>query len=788
MAGQFALGHQEGSRGAPPDAAHGTGPMQRSVPTLQLPGVQAAGTGLTGPGGLKPGLMRGPGGPPSAPTGAAPGGIPPGAQNQGTMQQRGMQHQMQAGVQYMPCIVPIDQWHATQMTSGAVAIGQVSAAQLQNGMMPQMQLPGGVVPLGHMQGAEQQQWGPGGKGSGKGDRPTRGRSPPKTGGYNRGGPSSGAPGEKPERDWAALRRALPQPDAGGARTDPPARPGLSGAGGLGRPPAQASDANGQPGPAKENVWRPSILGDPEAQKNAEIRHPIERRESAERRKSPPRHGGKSPTRQGGHSPGRGFGGGGAGIPRPGSPGASGRPRSPFGGNRPRSPFRSSSNGPGHYQAQKSERWLQTLPSRDTVQVSLIADAQALQQAAHQMSFLDFLGPDAMTAVAVQGIKLGTAAGRLCLVQVAFRDGAGLQCLLFDAVQLGAQQLQSALSPFLQNQNAAKIVHDAHQTATVLAHKFGISLAGAIDAQWAYETLSKTPYAPLTEVLNYCGMATPSSNEEMAKLDRTPEVWSQRPLARSVLTIAAQAACALHAAGPVLWQRLYWMLGPSANHMVAGASQQRVVMAAAAGFACRKAGLWTADPKPDAVDHADNDNEFDDWLARRFRGEKAASQGAAAALRAKSSENRPAPLPFGVVKAGDSPRTASWRAAMAQLDPSGRLLQRTGARGARQRSSSPSLDNWLERRTKLKGDEAEDERPYRRARSMPARHEEEEEDEQEREARAHRLRQPLEPVVDVDHRAWAELLEEEQEEDDNEDVFVQLKKEERKRQNQAEKGL
>lgn len=258
------------------------------------------------------------------------------------------------------------------------------------------------------------------------------------------------------------------------------------------------------------------------------------------------------------------------------------------------------------------------------------------------------------------------------------------------------------------------------------------------------------------------------------------------------------------------------MGPGAFKQVVQASSQIVEMASAAGWACRHQGLYTGDheraetggksgsqqygftetggfvkgPRP-ADDH-----DLDDWLARRHGKPNGAtrvpSQGpGGSSKRALSLENR---LPPTAMRAGDSPRTASWRAAVAIQTP-GALLG-----GARDRSGSPDLDDWLESRAKAKGatlagseeragrassldlPRSREEKRSRRAASQPPGHASDE-------FTGLTFTLPKFCRPDEDRRAWAEILEEEQaqEAECEEDLFQELRKEERKRLAQVERA-
>eukprot|EP00437_Effrenium_voratum_P048867 CAMPEP_0181531514 /NCGR_PEP_ID=MMETSP1110-20121109/72142_1 /TAXON_ID=174948 /ORGANISM="Symbiodinium sp., Strain CCMP421" /LENGTH=201 /DNA_ID=CAMNT_0023662591 /DNA_START=1 /DNA_END=602 /DNA_ORIENTATION=+ len=200
------------------------------------------------------------------------------------------------------------------------------------------------------------------------------------------------------------------------------------------------------------------------------------------------------------------------------------------------------------------QWQQALPDGNSASVYLIADAGNLQQAAGQ---LNYLGQGAIIVMDCHGSKRA-AAGKLCLLTIAFSDRNGLQVFIFDVLQLGEQLY--TLTPFFTNPNASKITADASTHATVLAHKFGINLTGVIDAQWAYETLQKRAMVSPIEILDWCGLAPPDFKDAAVRMERSPDLWGQRPLAQQSLSHAAQSICLLHAAGSVMWRRLAQAFG------------------------------------------------------------------------------------------------------------------------------------------------------------------------------------------------------------------------------------
>lgn len=382
-------------------------------------------------------------------------------------------------------------------------------------------------------------------------------------------------------------------------------------------------------------------------------------------------------------------------------------------------------------SQQSGQWQQPLPNGSPASVYFIADQTNLQQAA---SRLNFLGQGLVIVMDCHGWNLKTAAGKLCLLTVAFMDG-NLQVFIFDVVQLGEQM--HILAPFFTNPNATKISSDASTHAEVLAHKFGINLTGVIDAQWAYETVEKRTMVKPVEILEWCGMAPMDYKNEAERLAGNPEIWGQRPLSQPVLSHATQGICLQHAAANVMWEHLGRAFGPTAFNKVIMNSQRRAEMAAAAGWACRNAGLYTAEQD------YQKESDLDDWLAKRF-GRQEPGAPPSAAVRARSADKPK--LPETAFREGDSPRTAAWRAAVAELNP-------PRIQPSRQRSASPTLNNWLSRRDERRANA----RPgaSHRASSLPSRERERADDEEDYFPR------PLQPLNfdNLDRKRWTEIVEE-----------------------------
>jgi hypothetical protein len=430
------------------------------------------------------------------------------------------------------------------------------------------------------------------------------------------------------------------------------------------------------------------------------------------------------------------------------------------------------------QPQESEQWQYTLPNGHSAYVFFVADPDSLARA---MSHLAGQGTTSLTAVGFQGVNLNAAAGRLCLMQVAFYDRSFLQVYLFDIMQLGEHV--GALTNFLQSATTPKFIYSASLAGQVLAHKFGITLMGCIDVGIAYEMIENKQLIDLDDFFDWCGVVIPGARQEAQRLKERPDFWAHRPLARSTINFAVQNIATLHASYPMVSTRMYSFCGPQSIDMALLRTNQVVKLSAQGGLACRSQGLWIGEQNP-AKEH---DHQMDDWLEKRF-GQKSAAppqRRGASPLRKDVKLDLPA-LPDTAVRAEDSPRTASWRAAVAALT--------APSTASRQRSSSPTLESWLARRSQV-GD-IEKEPQSRRATSLPSitrklpttslNSEEPSENEAKRwdGGRAFDIGvsflQPDEP-----RRQWVDMTEDETKED-QEELFAELDNVEKTRLAQAEK--
>lgn len=420
--------------------------------------------------------------------------------------------------------------------------------------------------------------------------------------------------------------------------------------------------------------------------------------------------------------------------------------------------------------QLSEFWPHKLPNGNPVQVWIVADQGQLNQAAYRLNFLQ-----QVAAVDFQGVN-PQGGGRLSLCLVVFMDGNCLHCFVFDLLQLG--DAFQALMPFLQSNTVSKLIYDVATNAKLCAQQFGITLAGVFHAQSAYELLVGQQAGSLIELLDWCKVAPAQARAEATMMERAPELWGHRPLAKETIIHAVHSVSFLHAAGHILWTRIVGSGGNQSASMVTQASQQRVQAAVSAGWALRNQGIKATDNRYDP--------ELDSWLARRFNAKQ---------------EDGP-PVPEGAVRAGDSPRTASWRATVAQMQPTAHRSKSRGLSQSRQRSESPSLEGWIAARNQVKGTEqvavtATAPRAHRATSLPPKRLDAQMGGEREYVPTSpmmtpgglEALRSELQlEALKGDGRTWAEILEDEQateEKDADDDLFKTLQQEDRRRLAEAE---
>lgn len=748
-------------------------------------------------------------------------------------QQQMMQHpDIKAGVQYMCCMVPLDErgLPQAQLPAGAVPIGrgQVPTGSAGgSGMVPIGQLPSGIQQLNGNQIAGMNggnvtitqlpvsgaTFGPQGGGNnnmmfnnngsgmgGQGSRPGRGRSPQGRGRPSGGGPSFGGGdntfyGQMGNNQGGGMGMGGPGSGMGGGMMGGPGGGkggGMGGGmmGGKGGPMQSDRDWNGvRRGPSPRARQTPLLFSNVRDGPRGEGAQEERRRLGASSPTGRHRDAASPTTRADGKEVWRpSFERSGSLPRRPPSLDRAGSPTAarPFSKERRQSAERNSGNrspsrrasqeprrgksfGPAARTggSQPSEFWQHRLASGEVAHVWFIADQESLFQA---ISVLNCLRQAVVTSWDLQGINLAQG-GQLCLAQLAFHDGTNQNCYLFDILQLG-DHFQGLMS-FLQNPQVSKLVYDANTHSKILAQHFGIAIAGVFHAQAAYEMLASRPSNNLVELLTWCGKAPPLMMHEVKMIGLAPELWSHRPLARDTLAFAVQSICALHSAGYVLWERLCTVGGSQNAHNFLQGSQQKLQQATQQGFSIRQTGIY----------HDRYDPELDNWLARRH--------GKVSAALPKLNNMPDARAPVSAVREGDSPRTASWRAAVAQLQE----VTRPELGGARQRSSSPTLTRWLERRHNLPETEGEVQpRHINRASSMPpssellkAKVEEQVGGAAAMEALRHSL--TLEGLAG-DGRTWAEILDEEKtleaEKNSEEELFKTLQNEDRARIAQAER--
>ncbi len=118
--------------------------------------------------------------------------------------------------------------------------------------------------------------------------------------------------------------------------------------------------------------------------------------------------------------------------------------------------------------------------------------------------------------------------RICLVQLAWESGGGVEVALGDVLAVPA--LMDVLRPLLENPALETVLHGADNDVRMLYREFDIALAGLFDTQIAARVLGfpRTGLAVLAEEL--AGVTLSKAGQ---KLD-----WGRRPLPESALRYAA----------------------------------------------------------------------------------------------------------------------------------------------------------------------------------------------------------------------------------------------------------
>eukprot|EP00932_Pfiesteria_piscicida_P009459 SRR837773.20192.p3 GENE.SRR837773.20192~~SRR837773.20192.p3 ORF type:complete len:335 (+),score=128.64 SRR837773.20192:468-1472(+) len=334
-------------------------------------------------------------------------------------------------------------------------------------------------------------------------------------------------------------------------------------------------------------------------------------------------------------------------------------------------------------------------------------------------------------------------------------------MVFDVLQLNAQFAQ-AVGPFLEGGHS-KLVYDAATSARVCAQQFGLNLANIFHAQSAFQMLVNRQPDDVHELLQFCDMQEAEKMKGLSKmLDRAPELWTHRPLQQDTLKFAVERSCLLLDCGHKLFKKLEGVLGAATHEKVFAASAQCVQQGASHGWELRNSGFTGERHDPELVN----------WLARRFGQEPGPSDANKDLVTEK------------IIRAGDSPRTASWRATVAMVNVRARSV-------GRERSDSPSLENWIAKRNNVKQDAPRAPAPREhRASSLPPRSSSTFISEPATSApNPHSsAAEPFWLQGQQQHKAWVEMMEEEQaRKADEQDLFNALNKVDEHRMAQAERS-
>jgi stage III sporulation protein SpoIIIAA len=144
-----------------------------------------------------------------------------------------------------------------------------------------------------------------------------------------------------------------------------------------------------------------------------------------------------------------------------------------------------------------------------------------------------LSESTCVALDCEGVNLGRAGGRLCLVQVASRS-AGV--FLFDVVKC-PNLFDAGLKELCQNSRIVKVVHDCKMDVVAL-HEHGVNITPVYDSQVAYSIIedSTRNFSLADVVLKITGKHHPQKASAPHLFDE--KFWEQRELSGDALAYAA----------------------------------------------------------------------------------------------------------------------------------------------------------------------------------------------------------------------------------------------------------
>jgi len=213
----------------------------------------------------------------------------------------------------------------------------------------------------------------------------------------------------------------------------------------------------------------------------------------------------------------------------------------------------------------------TLPGGHVVFVHPpVSTGVAMREAARQIQAAVALGH--WIAVDCEGVNL-SATGELCLLQVAFVAGHGLECYLVDTLSLKHdQEALDLLRAILEDAEIVKLIHDARMDYAALKHQFGITMQGVLDTQLAHEEIAGTMLGSMSQFLALCCVPAHSQKVSIHRLmDQDPCIWKRRPLAHGLDSYAVKDVALLLLASV----RLKEMLSKPILEMILRASRTRL---------------------------------------------------------------------------------------------------------------------------------------------------------------------------------------------------------------------
>jgi DNA polymerase I-like protein with 3'-5' exonuclease and polymerase domains len=137
------------------------------------------------------------------------------------------------------------------------------------------------------------------------------------------------------------------------------------------------------------------------------------------------------------------------------------------------------------------------------------------------------------ALDCEGVDLGRAPGKICIVQVSTREA----CFLFDVHEIQkSDDLTVFLKEILESPHILKVIHDCKQDADALLHHLGIQLTHVHDTQ-CFERILHGKESNLNRTLEAYNLQM-NDTRDCSVYDRNPAFWAQRPLTPEMISWAS----------------------------------------------------------------------------------------------------------------------------------------------------------------------------------------------------------------------------------------------------------